>query len=51
MSILIMNKNGRSVVVGGGTDPTPLSDEVKNKNKLTIFKNVLVLHIKFYCSL
>jgi hypothetical protein len=26
-----------SVEVGRGTDPTPLSNEVKNKNKLTIF--------------
>jgi hypothetical protein len=40
-----------SVGVGGGTDPTPLSNEVKNKNKLTIFNIFLVLHKKFYCSL
>jgi hypothetical protein len=31
-----MGKNGRSVGVGGGTHP-PLSDEVKNQNKLTTF--------------
>jgi hypothetical protein len=30
-----MGKNGRSV--GVGTDPTPLSDEVKNQNELTTF--------------
>jgi hypothetical protein len=32
-----MGKNGRSVEVGGGTHPTPLSDEVKTQNKLTTF--------------
>jgi hypothetical protein len=50
-SSIIMSKNDRSFKVGGGTDPTPLSDEVKNKNKLTIFNIFLVLHIKFYYSL
>jgi hypothetical protein len=35
---MVMGKNGRSVEVGGETDPTSLADEVKNQNKqLTFF--------------
>jgi hypothetical protein len=30
---MVMGKNGRSFEVGGETDPTPLTDEVKKKEK------------------
>jgi hypothetical protein len=30
---MVMGKNGRSFEVGGETDPTPLTDEVKKKIK------------------
>jgi hypothetical protein len=38
-----MGKNGRSV--GVGTDPTPLSDEVKNQNEFVFSLTPIFLNI------
>jgi hypothetical protein len=40
---MVMGKNGRSVEVGGETDPTPLAVEVKNQNKQLTFFVLLLL--------